>query len=487
MEPNLGANPENPRPERSVPVGLLLLSMPMIASMISRTVMSFVDFVMVSRLGAEAQAAIMPAGVLLFCVMAFGIGVVGTVSSFVSQALGKRRPEDCAAYAWQGLFLSLAIGAVVMPAWLVVDDLFVAVGHAPDVQAMEIVYVRIGLIGLGPSLAAMALANFFNGIHRPMVGFWAAAVGNLFNGLANYALIFGKWGAPEMGIAGAAWGTVAAAALQTLILLAWMLKPAIDRVYHSRANWRPRWDLLRRMLRFGMPAGLQFSVDIAAFTVFTLLLVGRFGTEQLAAHNLVFKLLEVSFMPAVGMGMAVQAAVGKAIGAGDAPRARRTVRWATAFAVGYMGALALAYLAFRYPLASALTDSPQVIDWAVKLLIFCAVFQIFDAIGITHGHALQGAGDTRWQAGASAALVLLVLVGGGYAAVLLRPQWGAVGPWAAATAYIVLLGSVLGARWWFGPWESIQLIEPDDRDDDPPGPEPATGTSRPREPATGGA
>jgi MATE family multidrug resistance protein len=250
-----------------------------------------------------------------------------------------------------------------------------------------------------------------------------------------------------------------AALLQTLILLGWMLRPAVDRVYQSRATWRPRWRLIRRMLRFGLPAGVQFSVDIAAFTVFTLLLVGRFGTTQLAAHNLVFKLLEVSFMPAVGMGMAVQAAVAKAIGAGDPALARRIVRWATGFTCGYMGVVAVGYLGFRYPLAHALTDSPEVVGYAVQLLLLCAVFQLFDAVGITHGHALQGAGDNRWQAIASATLVIGVLVGGGYAAAILRPEWGCLGPWAAATAYIITLGLTLWARWRFGPWESNRMLD----------------------------
>ena len=446
---------------RSVPVALLALAMPMIAAMVSRTVMSFVDFVMVSRLGTEAQAAIMPAGVLLFCVMAFGMGVVGTVSSFVAQSLGRGRLEDCGRWAWQGVAVSLAIGVAVLPAWAVVDDLFAAVGHAPAVRAMETVYVRIGLLGLGPALAAVALTNFFNGVHRPMVGFWAALIGNVFNGVANYALIFGKWGLPEMGIAGAAWGTTAAGALQALLLLAWMIRPACDRRYRSRSTWRPSAPLIRRMLRFGVPSGVQFSVDIAAFAVFTLLLVGRFGTVQLAAHNLVFKLLEVSFMPAVGMGMAVQAAVAKAIGSGDPHRARRIVRWATLLTCGYMGSVALGYLTLRYPLARALSDSPEVVAWAVQLLLLCAVFQVFDAVGITHGHALQGAGDNRWQAAASAAFALVVLVGGGYAVAAAFPRLGAIGPWSAATAYIVLLGVTLWARWRFGAWESIRMIEHD--------------------------
>lgn len=446
-------------PGRSVPVALLLLAMPIIASMISRTVMSFIDFVMVSTLGTEAQAAIMPAGVLLFTIMAMGMGVLMMVNTFVSQALGRGLHADCSAYAWQGLYVALAIGLLVLPAWGVVDELFAAVGHAPAVQRMEVDYVRVGLIGMGPALAAVALSNFFNGIHRPMVGFWAAIIGNLFNVLANYMLIFGNLGAPRLGIAGAAWGTAAASVVQVAVLLPWMLRPALDRLYHSRRTWRISFKRISRIVWYGLPAGVQFSIEIAAFTVFTLLLVGQFGTEQLAAHNICFKLLEISFMPTIGLGAAVTAAVGKAIGQRDPALARRVVRWAVAFAGLYMAAVAVLYLGLRFELPDLLSDDPVVIGWAAKLLVLCAVFQVFDALGIIHAHALRGAGDNHWQAVVAGVSVIGIMLGGGYAIVAWRPDWGSVGPWLAATAYIITVGLAVTYRWQTGAWQRFELLD----------------------------
>ena len=354
---------------RSVPVALVLLAVPIIASMISRTVMSFVDFVMVAQLGTEAMAAIMPAGILLFCVISFGMGVLGLVNTFVAQAYGRGLHGECSAYAWQGIYLSAVLSVVVLPAWWFVDDLFAAVGHEPAVQVMEVAYVRIGLLGLFPGLAAMALGNFFMGIHRPAVGLWAALIGNVFNVLANYMLIFGAWGAPRLGIAGAAWGTVVASVVQAVVLLAWMLRPKLDAIYHGRRTWRLSTKRINAIFRKGLPAGLQFSAEIAAFAIFTMVLVGRFGKVQLAAHNLVFKLLEISFMPTVGLGAAVTAAVGKALGERDTQLARRVVRWAATFALGYMGVVAVGYIALRHQLPALLTDNAEVIDWSAKLLI----------------------------------------------------------------------------------------------------------------------
>ncbi len=448
------------RPDWSVARGLVVLALPIIASMVSRTVMSFVDFIMVSQLGTEAQAAIMPAAVVLFTLICFGLGTLTVVGAMVSQSLGRGELHECSAWAWQGVYLALIGGLLVLPAWFVAEPFFAFVGHEPRVQAMEVVYVQIGLLGVGPAMAGMALASFFNGIHRPWVGFWAAVISNIFNVIANYALIFGNLGFEPMGMAGAAWATSAAALLQMLILIAWMLRARCHAMFHSRETWRFSWRRCRRILRFGTPAGAQFVVELLAWTVFTLWLIGRFGTEQLAAHNIAFRFLELSFMPAVGLGTALTAAVGRSIGQGDYALARSQVRWALAMAMGYMGLIALCYIFFGTQMAAMLSDDEQVIYWAARILLLCAVFQIFDAMGITYIHALRGAGDNFVPAAIMIALAIVVCIGGGFALAIYVPEWGSLGPWVAATAYVILVGLCTLARFRHGAWQRIQLLEP---------------------------
>ncbi len=448
------------RPRWAVARGLLLLALPIIAAMVSRTVMSFVDFIMVSQLGTEAQAAIMPAGVVLFTLICFGMGTLSIIGAMVSQSLGRGELDECSAYAWQGLYLSLIGGVLVLPAWLVAEPFFAWVGHEERVQQMEVAYVQIGLLSVGPAMAGVALSSFFNGVHRPWVGFWSAVICNLFNVLANYALIFGNFGFPAMGIAGAAWATVLASALQMLMLLGWMLRGRYQAMFHSRRTWRFSWRRCRRILRFGSPAGAQFIVELLAWTVFTLWLIGRFGTEQLAAHNIAFRFLELSFMPAIGLGTALTAAVGRSIGEGDYALARSQVRWALAMAMGYMGLIALSYVLLGTQMASLLSDNEQVILWASRILLLCAVFQVFDAMGITFIHALRGAGDSLVPALVMIGLTVVVCLGGGVAFILLLPHWGSLGPWTAATVYVTLVGLCMGARYRHGAWQRIELLEP---------------------------
>lgn len=441
---------------------LLVLAGPVIATNISRTVMSFVDFLMVSRLGAEAQAAIVPARLILFCMISVGLGLVSAVNTFVAQSLGRGRFGECSAYAWQGLYLALAAGVVLLPCWWLVEPFFTWAGNGPGVVPLEIAYTQIGILGIAPAIAAAAMANFFTGVHRPAVGLVSVLVSNVVNVVANYALIFGHFGCPAMGIAGAAWATLGASTLQAIILLSWMLLPRYGRTYGSWHTWRFHARRFLALVRVGGPSGGQLGTDIITWTLFTILLVGRFGEVQLAANNICFTVLELSFMPAVGLGMALTASVGRSIGEGRHDLARRYVRWGLVFNMGYMGLLGALMAVFRYELPELLTSptdplAADVIAAAAPLMVMCALFQAFDAMCITFNRALQGAGDTLWPAGLFIASSVLVLLLGGWLMARYVPALGSIGPWLAATVHVMIAGTALWARYRFGPWERIRL------------------------------
>ncbi|MFI4860854.1 MAG: MATE family efflux transporter [Phycisphaerales bacterium JB063] len=450
-----------------VPWALALLAGPIIATMISRTVMSFADFVMVSKLGDEAMAAVMPAGISVWCLVCFGFGVVTVTNTFVSQSLGKGELSECSRYTWQGLYVAALLGVIVLPVWWLAPSYFAFAGHPEEVQRLEVIYFRVSLFGIMPAVAANVVANFFNGIHKPSVGLFAAVTANSFNILGNYVLIFGKFGFPELGIAGAAWATAASSTLQVAILAAVWLGPRYAKQFASRATWRPNVKQIRRIFRVGLPVGLHWESDILGFTVFTVFMVGSYGTAQLAANNLAFKFLEVAFMPVVGLSIALTAAVGKAIGRGRPDYARLAARWAIGAAFCYMAVIASAYLVFRYRLPGLLTDDTEVIQWAAKLLVLCAAFQLFDAFGITMTGALRGAGDTFWPGMTTFLLTTTVFMGGGFAMMKYAPGLESIGPWLAATAFICIYGMVMAVRWWYGPWEKIDLFKDEKTPDVP--------------------
>ena len=166
-------------------------------------------------------------------------------------------------------------------------------------------------------------------------------------------------------------------------------------------------------------------------------------------------------MPAAGLGLAVTAAVGKSIGQNRLDLARSYVRWGLLFNVCYMGPIGIAMAVLRRPLTSLFNDDPQVIYWAGPMMILCAVFQFGDALNITFGHALRGAGDTLWPAVVWLITSTVLLVGGSLVMVRIFPDLFSIGPWIAATVYICLCGLLMYARYRWGPWQRMQLLRPD--------------------------
>lgn len=442
---------------RPLPWALWVLAFPIIGSMVSRTAMGLVDFVMVSQLGTEAQAAIVPAGIVLFAIIAFGFGLVSAVNTLVAQCHGRGETAASAVYTWQGIWASAGIGLAAVILWPLIPGVIGTAGHAPAVAAMEVSYIQIGLIGVFPVVAAAAVANFFNGIHRPMIGLWATLIANVFNLVANYALIFGHFGFPAMGIAGAAWATTLGALVNLSVLMIWWARPRLNRTYAVLGGWRFDRIRMARLLRIGMPAGVHFAADIAAFTVFTLWIVGQFGTAELAANNIVIKFFEVALIPCVGLGIAVSSAVGKSIGEGDLLKARHYAHWGEALGMVYLLVIAGLFLLLGSMAIDLLADDPAVRQRAGQLLFVVVVFMAFSATQIIYSSALRGAGDTLWPAVVAPIAAAVVLLGGGWAAARYFPEAGVVGPWLALTGYDMVLAIAFVGRFVWGPWEGIEL------------------------------
>jgi MATE family multidrug resistance protein len=241
----------------------------------------------------------------------------------------------------------------------------------------------------------------------------------------------------------------------------------MDAEFGIRARWRLDLAAIRDLLRLGAPSALQQGSDILTWAIFMSVLVGVFGDVALAAGWSTLRYMHLSFMPAVGFGIAVTSIVGRYIGAGQPDVAAARARTALALTVAYMGACGLVMLVFRGALirvfAEGANTSPevaaQVTATGARMMVAAALFQVFDGVGIVLLGALRGAGDTLWPGIASAALSWALTVGGGWAMVHWAPGMGPMGPWIAASAYIVLLAAVLAVRWRRGAWRAIHVLE----------------------------
>ena len=218
----------------------------------------------------------------------------------------------------------------------------------------------------------------------------------MVNAVGNYLLIFGHLGFPEMGIAGAAVATVIGWGVRAGILTVAILLPEFDRKYNTRHSMAFDGNKVKGMLRVGLPTTVQWLVDIGAWLVFLAVIMPGYGVHAAAASNVGLQYMHLSFMPALGIGIALCSQVGFAIGEGRPEQAVLKSRVAMRLTGIYMGAIGLLFVLAGRQLMGLMNDDPQVIDAGVWVLIGVAIFQIFDAMCITYTNSLRGAGDTRW-------------------------------------------------------------------------------------------
>ncbi len=439
---------------------VIAMSIPVVVTTSSRAFMDIVDYMMITRLQAdEAQAAILPAQLVMWTYIIVGLGLASMVNTFASQSLGAKRYRDCSAYAWQSLYLAAFFGLVALILRPMVPTLIAAFNHAPEVQALELAYTQIALFTVGPTIAAYGLGNFFVGVHRPWVTMWTAIEANVVNIAVSFVLIFGYLGFEPMGIAGAAWGTLTAVSYRTVRLLLTLVGPSAARTFESRKTWRPSWRRLKGLLRVGLPCSLQWLCDVVVWAIFVNVLVGsRFGTVHLIATNTAWQFMRLAFLPAIGVGQALTALVGKSIGAGDPQRAIRETRIATMITVAYMGTLSLIYWLQGPALIRLFNTDPEVVEIGTSIMICAAVFQLFDAIGITYNSALRGAGDTFVPSMFFIVSNWVIIVGCGWYVATEYPQLGSLGPWLAASGLIVITGLFLWWRWHSRAWMRVDLL-----------------------------
>ncbi len=455
------ATPEERRQRRAEVRNVIAMSIPVVITTSSRAFMDVVDYTMITRLQLpEAQAAILPAQIIMWSYIILGMGIASMISTFASQSLGRSQFRECSTYAWQGLYIAAAFGLLGFTLRPLLPVLITAVGHEPTVQRLELAYARVALLTVGPTIAANGLGWFFVGIHRPWVTMWSAIEANIVNVAVSFVLIFGYCGFEPLGIAGAAWGTLAAVSYRTIRLSATLVAPSMERTFYSRRTWRPSWHRLRNLFRVGGPCGLQWLCDVVVWAIFVNVLIGtKFGTEHLIATNIAWQYMRLAFFPTIGVGQALTALVGKSIGAGNATRAMREARVAALITIGYMGSLSLIYWLKGAELIRLFNPDPRIVEIGGTIMLCAAMFQLFDAIGITYNSALRGAGDTFVPSLFFIVSNWVIIVGGGWWVATRYPQLGSLGPWLAASLLIVITGVFLWWRWRRRGWVKIDLFD----------------------------
>ncbi|MCG6908554.1 MAG: MATE family efflux transporter [Deltaproteobacteria bacterium] len=443
---------------------VLAISLPLIASMGTITLMQFTDRIFLANYRVEAISAALPAGILSFTLISFFMGVASYTNAFVAQYTGAKRLERVGAAIWQGGYFALISACILASFYFLSRPLFALIGHSPPVRELEIAYFNILTLGAGLVVLSSALSCFYTGRGLTWAVMWVHLAGAALNIPLDYCLIYGVGPFPVLGIVGAAIATVSASALINIIFILLIFNR------HNRSQfgtWRNRrWDgdLFARLMRYGLPSGGQFFLEIFGFAFFIQML-GRLGDLELAASNIVLSIESLAFLPMFGVHIATTTLVGQAIGSGQPDDAVIATTSSLHIAITYMVLMVAIFTLVPEPLLALFENnhvdpalSGRISKLGIVLLRFVALFCLFDAMNLVFSGALKGAGDTQFILGTIAALSCGVMILPIYLAIEIF-EAGIYTAWVLITLYIAALGVAFYLRYRHGKWKKMRVIE----------------------------
>jgi len=438
--------------------------MPLVVSMMSSTVMTFTDRIFLGNYSLEALGASLPASILAFLFLSFFIGVVEYTGVFVSQYTGAGKLERVGAALWQGLWFCLPACLVLVILWFLAVPLFDFGGHPVPIRRLEVIYFRILILGNIPALIGICLSCFFSGrgLTKPLMLINLIAAG--INIPLDYCLINGFGPFPELGIAGAGLATVCGFTFPAICFAFLVFTKKNESLYRVRSAYKLDRRLFLRFLRFGMPGGLQFFLDMFGISFFVFM-VGRIGPVELAATNIAISIDTLAFLPTIGMSIAASIMVGQAMGRKSPDQAAFATHSVLHLALAYMGGMGILFLLMPEMLMelfrtheSSGTDFTEVVTMGTVLLRYVAVFTLIDAVALVYIGALKGAGDTRF--------IMLTMGCASFGCIVLpimvMNQLGIQsihGPWLCLLTYVLILAVTFMVRFRQGSWRTLEVIE----------------------------
>jgi MATE family multidrug resistance protein len=430
----------------------LALGLPLAGSQLAQMALHVTDMLMVGWYGVTELAAVTLGSASFFIIYVLGSGFAQALTAMVASGVARGDETQVRRDTRMGLWLSAAFGLAVYPLFAGAGALFLWLGQPPEVAALAGQYMAVVGLGMVPALWVRVLASFLSALERTRVMLWATVAAVGLNAAVNWALIFGHWGAPELGVLGAAVATVVTQGA-TLVALALYAARAegLRRFRLFQRLWRPDWAAGVRVARLGLPVGLTAVAEGGMFEA-SVLMMGWIGTLELAAHGIAMQIASITFMLHVGLATAATVRTGQALGRGDAAGLRLGARVAIGLSLAVVGATVAAFLLLPEPLLRLFLDADdpraaEIVALGVVFLALAAAFQLADATQVLALGLLRGLQDTT---------VPMWIAGFSYWAVGIPASWllafplglGGAGLWAGLVLGLSCAGTLLMLRFW---------------------------------------
>lgn len=382
----------------------LQLAAPVMMGMIGHTLVALVDNIMVGQLGTAELAAVSLGNSFMFIAMSLGIGFSTAITPLVAEADGENNFANGKSAYKHGLFLCTTLGIVLFLLILLAKPLMYLMQQPDEVVELALPYLDLVAFSLIPLITFQALKQFSDGLSMTRYPMYATLVANVVNVILNYLLIFGKFGFPQMGIVGAAVGTLVSRFIMTILLWFFLKRKEKSTAYVTKIKlFVLENKMLKKILALGFPSALQMFFEVAIFTA-AIWLSGILGKNPQAANQIALNLSSMTFMVAMGLSVAAMVRVGNQKGLQQFSELRRI-----AISIFLLAFLIATFFALIFIVCNTilpkiyldvddvqnLGDNTEVITIAAQLLIIAALFQISDAIQVTVLGALRGLQDVK--------------------------------------------------------------------------------------------
>lgn len=429
---------------------LLVLGLPLIGSNLAQMAIGITDNLMLGWYSVQALAAVTLAFSASFVLFIVGSGFAFAVLPMVASAVAEGDETQVRRVTRMGLWISALYGLAAMPPLIWSEPILLALGQTPEIAYLTQSYLAIFSIGMVPSLLVMVLKNYLAALERTQVILWVTVGAAVLNGGLNYALIFGNFGAPELGLRGAAIASVTMQVATLLVLVVYTVKVTPEHALFRRL-WRPDFEAFLRVFQLGWPIGLTNLAESGLFAA-SAIMMGWLGALPLAAHGIALQLAAMTFVVHLGLSQAATVRVGRAMGRGDGASLRAGARVAIAISVGFALLTIVMYLTIPEFLLGLFLDPddpqrPAILAIGVVLLAVAALFQLVDGAQVIALGLLRGLHDTRmpmiyatvsyWLIGLPAGYVMGFWLG-----------WNGAGVWLGLVAGLACAAGLLMLRFW---------------------------------------
>jgi MATE family multidrug resistance protein len=427
---------------------MLRLAAPIAAAELGWMFMAIVDTMMVGRLpySADAIAAVSLGSIVFITMGIFGTGLMLGLDTLVSHSFGAGNVADCHHSLLNGVYVGLAAAPILQGiVWLMGNSLW-RFGIPREVLSYTIPYLRALDWAMLPLLMYFVFRRYLQSMNRATPVMFALLSANLINLAGNWIFIYGHFGFRAMGPVGSGWSTCVSRIYLAAFLLGYILYFDHRHKTGLRAvEAKPDLQRIGKILRLGLPAAAQLTVEVAVFAVATSL-IGRLGAVPLASNQIALNTVSVTYMVPLGIGSAAAVRVGHALGRKDTQAASDSGWTAVALGAGFMACMAIIFWTLPREIVRIYTPDENIIKAATALLFIGAFFQLFDGIQAVTTGALRGTGDTRTPFLCHLIAYWLIGLPLGYY-LCFRRGWGAPGLWTGLCVALILIGSALLMFW----------------------------------------